>query len=100
MYGVAGERRLAEYEADWLPGYEGSTPVRVGNAASEQMQLDVYGEIIDAFTTAREQGLEASDHAWRLSVNLLEFAGGRVAPARMRASGRCAGRTGTSRTRR
>ena len=60
MYGVAGERRLAEYEADWLPGYEGSTPVRVGNAASEQMQLDVYGEIIDAFTTARAQGLEAS----------------------------------------
>jgi GH15 family glucan-1,4-alpha-glucosidase len=73
MYGVAGERRLAEYEADWLPGYEGSTPVRVGNAASEQTQLDVYGEIIDAFTTAREQGLEASDHAWRLSVNLIEF---------------------------
>ena len=47
--------------------------MRVGNAASEQMQLDVYGEIIDAFTTARTHGLEASDHAWRLSVNLLEF---------------------------
>ncbi len=73
MYGVAGERRLAEYEADWLPGYEGSMPVRVGNAASEQTQLDVYGEIIDAFTTARAHGLEASDHAWRLSLNLLEF---------------------------
>jgi GH15 family glucan-1,4-alpha-glucosidase len=73
MYGVAGERRLAEYEADWLPGYEGSTPVRIGNAASEQMQLDVYGEIIDAFTTARSHGLEPSDHAWQLSVNLLEF---------------------------
>ncbi len=73
MYGVAGERRLAEYEANWLPGYEGSAPVRVGNAASEQTQLDVYGEIIDAFTTAREHGLEASDHAWRLSLNLLEF---------------------------
>ena len=73
LYGVAGERRLAEYEADWLPGYEGSMPVRVGNAASEQMQLDVYGEIIEAFTTAREHGLEASDHAWRLSLNLLEF---------------------------
>jgi GH15 family glucan-1,4-alpha-glucosidase len=73
MYGVAGERRLAEYEADWLPGYEGSAPVRVGNAASEQMQLDVYGEIIEAFTTARARGLEASDHAWRLSLNLLEF---------------------------
>ncbi|MGE5274577.1 MAG: glycoside hydrolase family 15 protein [Verrucomicrobiota bacterium] len=73
MYGVAGERRLAEYEADWLPGYEGSTPVRIGNAASEQVQLDVYGEIIDAFTTARTHGLEPSDHAWELSVNLLEF---------------------------
>src|SRR5262245_23095359 len=73
MYGVAGERRLDEYEASWLPGYEGSTPVRVGNAASDQLQLDVYGEIIDSFTLAREHGLEASDHAWRLSVNLLEW---------------------------
>jgi GH15 family glucan-1,4-alpha-glucosidase len=73
MYGVAGERRLDEYEASWLPGYQGSTPVRIGNAASEQMQLDIYGEIIDAFTLAREHGLEASDHAWRLSVNLLEW---------------------------
>jgi GH15 family glucan-1,4-alpha-glucosidase len=73
MYGVAGERRLAEYEADWLPGYEGSKPVRIGNAASEQVQLDIYGEIIEAFTLAREHGLEASDHAWQLSVNLLEF---------------------------
>jgi GH15 family glucan-1,4-alpha-glucosidase len=73
MYGVAGERRLDEYEASWLPGYQGSTPVRVGNAASEQMQLDIYGEIIDAFTLAREHGLEASDYAWRLSVNLLRW---------------------------
>ncbi len=73
MYGVAGERRLMEFEADWLPGYEDSTPVRIGNAASEQRQLDIYGEIIDAFTTARAHGLEASDHAWRLSLKLLEF---------------------------
>jgi GH15 family glucan-1,4-alpha-glucosidase len=73
MYGVAGERRLAEFEADWLPGFEGSRPVRVGNAASEQLQLDVYGEIIDAFYTARLHGVEASDHAWNLSVNLLEY---------------------------
>jgi len=73
MYGVAGERRLSEYEASWLPGYEDSVPVRVGNAASEQIQLDVFGEIIDAFTTGRQHGLEASDHAWELSVNLLEF---------------------------
>jgi GH15 family glucan-1,4-alpha-glucosidase len=73
MYGVAGERRLAEYETDWLPGYEGSAPVRVGNAAAQQMQLDVYGEIVDAFTTARAHGLEASGHAWRLSLKLFEF---------------------------
>jgi GH15 family glucan-1,4-alpha-glucosidase len=73
MYGVAGERRLDEFEADWLPGFEGSSPVRIGNAASEQLQLDVYGEIVDAFYTARVHGLEASDHAWQLSVNLLEF---------------------------
>ena len=50
MYGVAGERRLAEWEADWLPGYEGSAPVRIGNAAVNQRQLDVYGEVIDAIT--------------------------------------------------
>ncbi len=73
MYGVAGERRLAEFEVDALPGFEGSRPVRVGNAASEQMQLDVYGEIIDAFYTGRVHGLEASDHAWQLSQKLLEF---------------------------
>jgi GH15 family glucan-1,4-alpha-glucosidase len=73
MYGVAGERRLPEFEVDGLPGFEGSRPVRVGNAASEQVQLDVYGEVIDAFYNGRAHGLEASDHAWKLSLNLLEF---------------------------
>ena len=73
MYGVSGERRLPEFEVDLLPGFEGSRPVRVGNAASEQVQLDIYGEVIDAFYTARAHGLEASDHAWKVSVNLLEF---------------------------
>ena len=53
MYGVAGERRLTEFELPWLDGYEGSTPVRVGNAASEQLQLDVYGEVLDALYQAR-----------------------------------------------
>ena len=48
MYGLAGERRLTELELDWLPGYEGSAPVRIGNAASDQFQLDVYGEVMDA----------------------------------------------------
>ena len=73
MYGVAGERRLPEFEIDSLPGFEGSRPVRVGNAASEQVQLDVYGEVIDAFYTGRLHGLEASDHAWQLSRHLLGF---------------------------
>ncbi len=48
MYGPAGERRLDEWEVDWLPGYEGSTPVRIGNAAAGQFQLDVYGEVMSA----------------------------------------------------
>ncbi len=59
MYGLAGERRLDERELDWLPGYEGSTPVRIGNAASEQLQLDVYGEIIDALYQTRVHGAPA-----------------------------------------
>src|SRR5438477_12984927 len=66
MYGVAGEQRLVELELDWLPGYEGSAPVRIGNLASEQVQLDVYGELMDALYQARTAGLEASDHAWSL----------------------------------
>ena len=73
MYGLDGTRRLSEYELDWLPGYEGSRPVRVGNAASEQLQLDVWGETLDGLAFAREAGLAASDEAWRLQVNLLEF---------------------------
>ncbi len=61
MYGIAGERRLDEYELDWLAGYEGSIPVRVGNAASGQLQLDVYGELIDAVYRARQLGMQGSD---------------------------------------
>ena len=57
MYGVGGERRLTEVELDWLPGYENSKPVRIGNEASEQFQLDVFGEIADAALTAVEAGL-------------------------------------------
>jgi GH15 family glucan-1,4-alpha-glucosidase len=73
MYGLDGTRRLPEFELDWLSGYEGSRPVRVGNAASEQLQLDVWGETLDGLAFAREAGLSASDEAWRLQVNLLEF---------------------------
>ena len=57
MYGIAGERRLDERELDWLPGFEASPPVRVGNAASEQLQLDVYGEVVDALYQARRHGV-------------------------------------------
>ena len=57
MYGLAGERRLTELELPWLPGYEGSPPVRIGNAAHQQHQLDVYGEVMDALHLARRSGL-------------------------------------------
>ena len=60
MYGLAGERRLPELELRWLPGYEGSRPVRIGNAASNQFQLDVYGEVIDALYHARSAGSGAA----------------------------------------
>jgi GH15 family glucan-1,4-alpha-glucosidase len=73
MYGLAGERRLTEYEIPWLPGYEGSRPVRIGNAAHEQLQLDVYGELMDALHAANSFGLESSRFSWSLQVNLLEY---------------------------
>ncbi|PWC35959.1 glycoside hydrolase family 15 protein [Azospirillum sp. TSO35-2] len=71
MYGLAGERRLREWEADWLPGYEGSRPVRIGNAASSQRQLDVYGELMDALHQGRKGGLGRNDAGWRLQRSLL-----------------------------
>ena len=71
MYGVAGERRLDEYEIPWLPGYEGATPVRVGNAAVAQLQLDVYGEVLDAFYLARRAGLATSEVSWALERALV-----------------------------
>jgi GH15 family glucan-1,4-alpha-glucosidase len=71
MYGIAGERRLPEWEIGWLPGYEESRPVRVGNAAAVQVQLDVYGEVMDAFYQARNVGLAAHDAAWDVQRVLL-----------------------------
>jgi GH15 family glucan-1,4-alpha-glucosidase len=71
MYGVAGERRLSEWEVDWLPGYEGSKPVRIGNAAHCQLQLDVYGEVMDALHQARAGGISQSESAWALQRELL-----------------------------
>ena len=73
MYGLAGERRLTEFEIPWLSGYEESRPVRVGNAASNQLQLDVYGEVSDALYHARDAGLEASAGAWALTRKLLDW---------------------------
>jgi GH15 family glucan-1,4-alpha-glucosidase len=73
MYGVRGERRLTEYEIPWLAGYENSKPVRVGNAASEQFQLDVYGEVLGAMHYAHEAGIENREADWRLQVELVEF---------------------------
>jgi len=73
MYGVAGERRLTEWEADWLPGYEGSVPVRIGNAAVNQRQLDVYGEVVDAMALGGQAGLRFDRHTWSLVRALLAF---------------------------
>ncbi len=73
MYGPAGERRLTELELAWLPGYRGSKPVRIGNAASAQLQLDVYGEILDALYEAYLHGMPPHQHAIGLQVQLLEF---------------------------
>ncbi len=73
MYGVAGERRLIEIELPWLSGYEGSKPVRIGNGAADQLQLDVYGEIVDALHMSRRRGLEASDPAWALTRKVFDW---------------------------
>jgi GH15 family glucan-1,4-alpha-glucosidase len=73
MYGPAGERRLTEIELPWLPGYEGSAPVRIGNAAVRQFQLDVYGEVMDTLHQARRIGIEEDESAWALQRHLLDF---------------------------
>jgi GH15 family glucan-1,4-alpha-glucosidase len=72
LYGPAGERRITEYEIPWLPGYEGSAPVRVGNAAAEQFQLDVFGEIMDTLNVARRSGLGFNEAAWGLQRALMD----------------------------
>ncbi len=73
MYGIAGERRLDEVELPWLSGYENSRPVRIGNGAYAQFQLDVYGEVLDAFYAARRFGIEPMDDAWQVQKVLLDF---------------------------
>jgi GH15 family glucan-1,4-alpha-glucosidase len=76
MYGIMGQRRLLEWEAGWLPGYENSLPVRLGNAAHAQLQLDVYGELIDAFHQARMTELKLDDGSWDLECTVLEHLAG------------------------
>lgn len=73
MYGITGERRLTELELDWLPGYENSAPVRIGNAAYDQRQLDVYGELMDALHVGRRMGLPESPEAWRIQCAIMHF---------------------------
>src|SRR5690606_2393392 len=72
MYGLDGRRRLPEYTIDWLPGFEGSAPVRIGNGAVDQLQLDVWGEVLEALHLAREAGLESDAEAWELQRALLD----------------------------
>ena len=72
MYGVAGERRLTEWEVPWLPGYEDSRPVRIGNAAHGQLQLDVFGEVMDTLHQGRRGGLPASESGWDVQIALLD----------------------------
>jgi len=72
MYGVAGERNLPEWTLDWLPGHEGAKPVRVGNAAAAQLQLDVYGEVMDALHQGRKGGLFSDGPAWAVQLELIE----------------------------
>jgi GH15 family glucan-1,4-alpha-glucosidase len=73
LYGVNGERRLDEYEISWLKGYENSAPVRIGNAASAQFQLDVYGEVVSSMYNAHKAGIEMDKTAWALQIALLNF---------------------------
>jgi GH15 family glucan-1,4-alpha-glucosidase len=73
MYGVAGERRLTELELDWLPGFADSKPVRIGNAAVHQFQLDVYGELMDALHLGRRQGIPVDKEAWAFELTVMDF---------------------------
>jgi len=73
LYGVEGTRRLPEFELPWLPGYENSRPVRIGNAAIDQLQLDVYGEVMDAMHLSRRAGIDSDPASWNLQKALMSF---------------------------
>jgi GH15 family glucan-1,4-alpha-glucosidase len=89
MYGLLGERRLTEWEIPWLPGYEGSKPVRIGNAAATQLQLDIFGEVMDAFYQGRNGKLVVEEHAWAVQRALLDHLE-TVWDSRMKESGKFA----------
>ncbi|MCO6435837.1 MAG: glycoside hydrolase family 15 protein [Phycisphaerae bacterium] len=72
VYSLEGDRRLNEYQLPWLPGFNGASPVRVGNAAADQFQLDVFGEIMDVFHVARRSGLEPDENMWQVLLVMLE----------------------------
>jgi GH15 family glucan-1,4-alpha-glucosidase len=73
MYGLGGERRLPESELPWLSGFAGSSPVRIGNEAVTQLQLDVYGEVMDSLYLARREGLPTKPHMWDIQVSLMDW---------------------------
>ena len=98
LYSVTGERRLDEYELGWLPGYGGAAPVRVGNAASKQFQLDVYGEVMDTLHLARAAGLEPEPPCVGHPAGLAEVPGVELAASPTTASGKSAGRAAISPT--
>ena len=77
MYGVAGERRLTELELTWLPGYEGSSPVCTGNAARHQLQLDVFGEVMDTLHQARRLSIKTNERGWAIQTSIIEYLGTR-----------------------
>jgi GH15 family glucan-1,4-alpha-glucosidase len=94
-YGPAGERRLTEQELLWLPGYEGSTPVRIGNGASGRFQPDVYLEVLDVFQQARRLGLATHENGWRNAKSIPDSSK-TPGTSPMRGFGKCAGGAGTS----
>ncbi|MCA9163535.1 MAG: glycoside hydrolase family 15 protein [Pirellulaceae bacterium] len=73
LYGILGERRLTEFEVPWLAGYEGSLPVRIGNQAAQQLQIDVFGEVMDTLHTARKKGVSLDEDAWRVQQRLIDY---------------------------
>ena len=97
MYGIHGERRLPELELPWLKGYENSAPVRIGNGAAGQLQLDVWGEVLDCLSLTRNSLLEHTDDAWDVQVALWNISR-QPGAGRTTGCGKCAARSAISRT--